>query len=103
VYRCSFVLAQNLYTVTSENSLEHYVKRYLKRRLKTMHVTDLHPFILTYFCGIIFTKEKLITLVTFFRARHVQQVIEGVGVDTVFMSDTNRPKMTPTPNITSCF
>jgi hypothetical protein len=60
-------------------------------------ILDLHSFIMTYFYGMIFTKEKVIILVTFFRGCHVQQVIEGVGVNSLLMFHIS------TPNTTSCF
>ena len=41
VHRCPFISAHNLYTFTSEHSLEFYVKKYIQRRLRTMHMTDL--------------------------------------------------------------
>ena len=41
VYRCPFVSAQNLYSFTLEHSLEFYVKNYIQRRLRTIHLTDL--------------------------------------------------------------
>ena len=41
VYRCPFVSAQNLYSFTSEHSLEFYVKNYIQRRLRTIHLIDL--------------------------------------------------------------
>ena len=40
VYRCPFVSAQNLYSFTLEHSLEFYVKTYIQRRLRTIHLTD---------------------------------------------------------------
>jgi hypothetical protein len=74
VYRCPFVSAHNLYTVTSEQPLEHYVKRYIKRRLKTMHVTDLgsSPFYNDIFLWDDFYKRKGDHLGHFFRRRRVQ-------------------------------
>ena len=41
VYRCPFVSAQNLCSFTSEHSLEFYVKNYIQRRLRTIHLTDV--------------------------------------------------------------
>ena len=41
VYRCPFVSAENLYSFTLEHSLEFYVKTYIQRRLRTIHLTDL--------------------------------------------------------------
>jgi len=77
VYRCPFVSAKNLYTVTSEHSLEHYVKRYFKRRLKTMHVIDLglSPFYNDIFFWDDFFKRKGDNPGHFFRGRCVQQLI----------------------------
>ena len=41
VHRCTFIPAHKLYKATDENPLEFYVKKYIQKRLKNMHVTDL--------------------------------------------------------------
>ena len=61
VYRCPFMSAQNLYNFTSEHSLEFYVKNYIERRLRTIHLTDLglSPFYNDIFvCDEIFKRKN---------------------------------------------
>jgi hypothetical protein len=78
VYRCPFVSAHNLYTVTSEHPLEFYVKKYIQRRLRTMHLTDLGSslFYNDIFVWDEFYKRKNDHLGQFFRTRRVRQLID---------------------------
>ena len=41
IYRCTFIPAHKLYKATEENPLEFYVKKYIQKRLKSIHDTDL--------------------------------------------------------------
>ena len=41
VHRCPFLSARNLFTITAEQPLEFYVKKYIRKRLRSMHTTDL--------------------------------------------------------------
>jgi hypothetical protein len=78
VYRCPFVSAHNLYTITSEHSLEFYVKKYIQRRLRTMHLTDLGSslFYNDIFVWDEFYKRKNDHLGHFFRTRRVRKLID---------------------------
>jgi hypothetical protein len=78
VYRCPFVSAHNLYTITSEHSLEFYVKKYIQRRLRTMHLTDLGSslFYNDIFVWDEFYKRKNDHLGHFFRMRRVRKLID---------------------------
>jgi hypothetical protein len=78
VYRCPFISAHNLYTFTSEHSLEFYVKKYIQRRVRTMHMTDLGSslFYNDIFVWDDFCKRKNDHLGHFFRGRRIRQLIE---------------------------
>ena len=41
VYRCPFARATDLFQITKEESLEEYVKKYIKKRLERIEKTDL--------------------------------------------------------------
>ena len=78
VYRCPFVSAQNLYSFTSEHSLEFYVKNYIQRRLRTIHLTDLgsSPFYNDIFVWDEIFKRKNDSLGHFFHWSRVRQLID---------------------------
>lgn len=78
VYRCPFASAHNLYTITSEQSLEFYVKKYIQIRVRTMHQTGLGS---SLFYSDIFVWDEFYTrkndhLGHFFCMRRVKQLIE---------------------------
>jgi hypothetical protein len=78
VYRCPFVFAHNLYNITSEHSLEFYVKKYIQKRLKNMHVTDLGSslFYNDIFFWDDYYKRKNDNLGHFFRSRRVRRLMD---------------------------
>jgi len=78
VYRCPFVSAHNLFTITSEQPLEFYVKKYIQRRLRTMHLTDLGSslFYNDIFVWDDYYKRKNDHLGHFFCMRRVKQLID---------------------------
>ena len=78
VYRCLFVSAQNLYSFTLEHSLEFYVKNYIQRRVRTIHLTDLgsSPFYNDIFVWDEIFKRKNDQLGHFFHWRRVRQLID---------------------------
>ena len=78
VHRCPFVSARNLYTLTNENSLDVYVKRYIQKRLKCMHTTDLGQslFYNDIFFWDDFYKRKKDHLGHFFNTKRVKKLIE---------------------------
>ena len=78
VYRCLFVSAQNLYSFTSEHSLEFYLKSYIQRRLRTIHLIDLEfsPFYNDIFVWDEIFKKKNDHLGHFFHWRRVRQLID---------------------------
>ena len=79
VHRCPFVSANKLYAFTAEQPLEFYVKRYIRRRLRTMHTTDLGTslFYNDIFVWDDFHKRKNDHLSHLFRMHRVRQLIEG--------------------------
>jgi hypothetical protein len=78
VYRCPFVSANKLYDSISEHSLEFYVKKYIQKRLKTMHMTDLGSslFYNDVFVWDDYYKRKDDHLGHFFRTRRVRQLLD---------------------------
>lgn len=41
IHRCPFASASNLLTITKEQPLDFYVKKYIRKRIKSMHTTDM--------------------------------------------------------------
>ena len=78
VHRCPFLSARNLFTIVSEQSLEFYVKKYIQKRLRSMHTTDLgwSLFFNDIFVWDSFYKRKGDHLGHFFRGRRVRQLRE---------------------------
>ena len=78
VYRCWFVSAQNLYSFTSEHFLEFYVKNYIQRRLRRIHLTDLgsSPLYNDIFVWDEIFKRKNDHFGHFFHWRRVRQLID---------------------------
>ncbi len=94
VHRCPFISAHNLYTITRELPLNAYVKRYIQKRLKTMHVTDLGSslFYNDVFFWDDFHKRKNDQLGQFFRYRRVKLMIdhhESLLLRCLYFIDTN--------------
>jgi len=78
VHRCPFTSARNLFTITNEQTLDFYVKKYIQKRLKYMHTTDLgrSPFYNDVFLWDDFYKRKNDHLGQFFRTNRVKKLIE---------------------------
>jgi hypothetical protein len=78
VHRCPFVSADHLFHFTKENPLDLYVKKYIQKRLKRMHRSDLGTSLfyedMFYWDG--FLKRKGDSLGHFFRLRRVKKLIE---------------------------
>jgi hypothetical protein len=76
VHRCPYVSAQHLFSVTKEDSLDQYVKKYIQKRLKKMHVSDLGAslFYKDVFYWDDFVKRKQDNMGHFFRLRRVQKL-----------------------------
>ena len=73
-----FVSAQNLYSFTSERFLEFYVKNYIQRRLRTIHLNDLGstPFYNDILVWDEIFKRKNDHFDHFFHWRRVRQLID---------------------------
>ena len=54
VHCCPFTSANKLYAFTAKQPLEFYVKRYIRRRLRTMHTTDLGSFCISFVISSLF-------------------------------------------------
>ena len=78
VHRCPFVSARNLFTITKEQTLNFYVEKYIQKRLKHMHTTDLGRslFYNDVFFWDEFHKRTKDHLGHFFRRNRVKQLIE---------------------------
>ena len=78
VHRCPYASAHNLFSVTKEDPLDQYVKKYIQKRLKKMHVSDLGVSLfyqdLFYWDG--FVKRKHDNMGHFFRLGRVKKLRE---------------------------
>ena len=77
VYRCPYVSAKDLFTVTKEKTLEFYAQRYIKKRLEKMYKSDLGGSLFhdDIFYWDKFRKEKNDSVGHFFRLRRVKKLI----------------------------
>ena len=78
VQRFPYVSARDIYTITRENPLEIYVKRYIKKRLETSHRSDLGRslFVNDIFFWDYFKKNKYDSMGHFFRQSRVKKLIK---------------------------
>ena len=79
IHRCSFVSAEDLFTLTKENPMEVYVKRYINKRLQNIYKTDLgrSSFLEDIFYWDAFKKNDKDSLGHFFRLKRVKKLIKG--------------------------
>ena len=78
IHRCPFVSARNIFSMTKEQSLDWYVKKYIKKKLKFSQTTDLGRslFYNDIFHWNDFYKRKNDYMGQFFRRRRVKLLIE---------------------------
>ena len=74
IHRCPFARSTNILQITKEDSLEDYVKRYIKKRLERIEKSDLgrSPFYNDIFYWDSFHKNKNDHLGHFFRMKRVR-------------------------------
>ena len=79
VHRCSYVSAEDLFTVTKENPLEAYARRFIKKRLQKVHKSGLGGslFYEDIFYWDQFRKEKNDSLDQFFRLKRIKKLMSG--------------------------
>ena len=77
-HRCPYIAARDLHTVTKEESLEFYVKRYIRKQITNANKTDpsRSPFFEDIFKWDGMKKKKNDGVGHFFRTRRVKKQLE---------------------------